>query len=203
MIENLSAFIIHLIQTTGYAGIFVLMLLESALVPVPSEITMPFAGFLVQRGELNFVLVVLTGAFANLVGSIAAYYLGFYLEETVVLKFIERYGKFFLLSKHDYEKSTRWLRKYGDAVAFFSRVLPAIRTFISLPAGLAEMNVWKFSIYSFLGSVIWSGLLTYIGVYFGSNWHALEPSFKQFQLGIGIIFLLLLAWFLKRKLKTS
>ena len=177
------------------------MLLESALIPIPSEITMPFAGFLVQRGELNFILVVLTGAFANLVGSLAAYYLGFYLEENVILKLIDKYGKFILISKHDYEKSTNWLRRYGDAVAFFSRLLPAIRTFISLPAGLAEMNVWKFSIYSFLGSIIWSGFLTYIGVYFGSNWQSLEPFFKQFQLVIGLIIFLLLAWYLNRKLK--
>ncbi len=201
MIEQLSSFIIHLIQSTGYLGIFVLMTLESALIPIPSEITMPFAGFLVGKGELNFGLVVLVGALANLAGSLLAYGLGFYLEENVILKFISRYGKFLLLSTHDYEKSTNWLRKYGDAVTFFSRLLPAVRTFISLPAGLAEMNIVKFSIYTFLGSLLWSGFLTYIGVYLGSKWQGLAPLFHEFQLVIGVLLVLLVAFYLNHKLK--
>lgn len=201
LIEFVTGTIIHLIESSGYVGIFILMTLESALIPLPSEITMPFAGFLVQQGKLNFWFVVVTGAFGNLVGSLLAYGLGFYLEEHVVVKWIKKYGKFLLITEHEYERSLHWLRKYGDAVAFFSRVLPAVRTFISLPAGLSEMNIWKFSLYTFLGSLIWSTLLTYIGVRFGSEWDTLEPYFRKFQMLLGAIFVIFILWYINHKLK--
>ena len=201
MIEFFSHYIIQLIESTGYFGIFVLMTLESALIPIPSEVTMPFAGFLVQQGKLNFLMVVIVGAFANLVGSLIAFGIGYYLEEHIILKLIDKYGKFILVNKHEYERSVRWLKKYGDAVAFFSRVLPAVRTFISLPAGLSEMNIWKFSFYTFLGSLIWSALLTYFGFYLGGEWQSIEPYFRQFQIVIVVVFVLLIGWYLNHKLK--
>src|SRR3989304_9760617 len=201
MLEILTGFIIQFIQSTGYFGVFLLMTLESALIPIPSEITMPFAGFLVQQGKLNFWLVVFAGAFGNLIGSLIAYALGYYLEEHVVLRLIKKYGKFFLISEHEYERSLEWLRKYGDQVAFFSRVLPAVRTFISLPAGLSEMNIWKFSFYTFLGSLIWSILLTYIGVRFGERWNQLEPIYRKFEILIAITLLAGVLWYINHKLK--
>src|SRR3989344_5322973 len=201
MLEQISSSIIHLIQSAGYLGIFILMTLESALIPIPSEITMPFAGFLVSQGKLNFWLVVLVGAFGNLIGSLIAYGIGFYLEEHVIVKWVKKYGKFLLITEHEYERSLRWLRKYGEGVAFFSRVLPAVRTFISLPAGLSEMNIWKFSFYTFIGSLIWSTLLTYVGVRFGSQWHILEPYFRQFQMVLGGVFLIFILWYINHKLK--
>src|SRR3990172_9410769 len=132
IVEIITTYIIQFIDTTGYVGIFALMTLESALIPLPSEITMPFAGFLVQQGKLNFWLVVFAGAFGNLVGSLLAYGLGFYLEEHIIIKLVKKYGKFLLVTEHDYLKGVHLLKKYGDFVAFFSRLLPAIRTFISL-----------------------------------------------------------------------
>lgn len=177
------------------------MTLESALIPLPSEITMPFAGFLVSQGKLNFWMVVLAGAFGNLVGSWIAFGIGFYLEEHVILKWIKKWGKFLLITEHEYERSLGWLRKYGDAVAFFSRILPAVRTFISLPAGLSEMNFWKFSFFTFLGSLIWSIALTYVGVRLGAEWDKLEPYFRQFQMGLGLIFVIGLVWYINHKLK--
>ena len=177
------------------------MTLESALIPLPSEITMPFSGFLVQQGKLNFWLVVLSGALGNLVGSWIAYGIGYYLEEHVILKWIRKWGKLLLITEHEYERSLRWLRKYGDAVAFFSRILPAIRTFISLPAGLSEMNIWKFSFYTFIGSLLWSIALTYVGVRFGSEWDKLEPYFRQFQIALGAVFVIALLWYINHKLK--
>lgn len=201
IIEVLSGYIIHFIEATNYFGIFLFMALESALIPIPSEITMPFAGFLVSRGELNFVLVVLVGAFANLVGSLIAYYIGYFLEETVIVGWIKKYGKFLLITVEDYEKSRHWFQKYGSAVVFFSRLLPGIRTFISLPAGLAEMNIWKFSFYTFLGSLIWSAALTYIGVYTGSNWKSLEPIYRKFEFAIAFVIILGVLWYINHKLK--
>ena len=201
MLEQISLLIIHLIQSTGYLGIFILMTLESALIPIPSEITMPFAGFLVSQGKLNFWLVVLAGAFGNLIGSLIAYGIGFYLEEHAIVKLVKKYGKFLLITEHEYERSLRWLRKYGESVAFFSRVLPAVRTFVSLPSGLSEMNIWKFSFYTFIGSLLWSIALTYVGVRFGDKWDKLEPYFRQFQIALGGVFVIGLLWYINHKLK--
>lgn len=201
MLEILSSFITGFIQSTGYVGIFFLMTLESALIPFPSEITMPFAGFLASMGKLSLVWVILAGAVGNLVGSLIAYGLGYFLEETVILTLIKKYGKFILITEHEYTRSLSWFNKYGSGIAFFSRLLPAVRTFISLPAGLAEMNLWKFSIYTFLGSLIWSTFLTCIGFYLGENWHGLEEYFRKFEYGIAAVLVIVIAWYINHKLK--
>jgi membrane protein DedA with SNARE-associated domain len=201
MLEQLSHAVIQFVQSGGYASVFFLMLLESALIPIPSEVTMPFAGFLVQQGHLNFWLVVFLGALGNLVGSLIAYALGYYLEESVILSLIKKYGKFILVTEHEYLRAAKWFQKYGNPIAFFSRLLPVVRTFISLPAGLAEMNIWTFSIYTFLGSFLWSMLLTYIGVYFGTKWNALHPYFQKFQIVIVAVIILGVLWYINHKLK--
>lgn len=201
MLEVLSNIIISFIQQSGYFGVFVLMTVESALIPFPSEVTMPFAGFLAQQGILSFWPVVVAGTIGNLVGSLIAYGLGYFLEETVILTLIHRYGKLLLISEHEYTRARHWFNKYGSSIAFFSRLLPAVRTFISLPAGLAEMNLWKFSIYTTLGSFLWSLFLTSVGFYFGENWHVLEPYYRQFEIVIGVMFVALVLWYLNHKLK--
>jgi membrane protein DedA with SNARE-associated domain len=131
IIELLSSVIINLIQSTQYFGIGILMTLESALIPIPSEITMPFSGFLASQGKLNIYLIIFVGAIANLIGSLIAYYVGYFLEETVILGWIRRYGKILLITTEDYEKSRHWFQKYGNAVVFFGRLVPVVRTFIS------------------------------------------------------------------------
>ncbi len=177
------------------------MTIESALVPLPSEITMPFSGFLASKGELSFPLIVLAGAFGNLTGSLILYYLGFFLEEKLILSIIDKYGKIFLLTRHDYQQSLSWFRKYGEKIAFFSRLLPGIRTFISLPAGFSEMNVVKFSIYSFFGSLIWSSFLTFIGFYLGRNWNSLEGYYRKFEIGIAVLLILGVLFYINHKLR--
>lgn len=201
MLEQLSGFIIDIIESTGYIGIFILMTLESALIPIPSEVTMPFAGYLAQNGSLSFFLVVLIGTLGNLVGSLIAYAVGYYLEETVIVRLIEKYGKFILLSKHEYFRAVGWYKRYGNSITFFSRLLPAVRTFISLPAGLAEMNIWKFSLYTFLGSFIWSAILTYVGYYLGKKWNIIGPVFEQFHVVIIIVFIGGALYYINHKLK--
>lgn len=203
MLANISTTIIHFIQSLGYMGVFVLMTLESALIPIPSEVTMPFAGFMVSQGTLVFWLVVLVGALGNLVGSLIGYYIGYFLEESVLLRLIRRFGKFVLISEEDYTKSASWFNKYGNRVVFFSRLLPAVRTFISLPAGMFKMNIWKFSLYTFLGSLIWSGLLTYIGFYLGSKWETLGPIFSKLHYVIIALVLILIGYFIYRKVGKS
>ncbi len=201
MVEQLSGFIIHLIQTTGHLGVFILMTLESALIPIPSEVTMPFAGFLASKGELSFITIVFIGALGNVIGSVIGYYIGFFLEENVLLHLIKKYGKFILITESDYQKSFMWFKKYGSSVVFFSRMLPAVRTFISLPAGVFKMNIVKFVIYTFVGSLIWSAILAGVGFYFGSNWKVLEPIFRKFDVVILAVFVLAVAFYLNHKLK--
>ncbi len=201
MLEHLSSLIIQLIQTTGYIGVFVLMTLESALIPIPSEVTMPFAGFLVNKGVLSFPMVVFAGAFGNLAGSLIAYYIGFYFKQSFIIRMINKYGKLLLITEEDYRTAVSWFHKYGMSVVFFSRLLPAVRTFISLPAGHAKMNVVKFSIYTFIGSLLWSGVLAYIGVYLGSKWHSLESYFRKFDLLIVVVFVVLVALYINHKLR--
>lgn len=199
IIGILTGLIISVIETTGYAGIFLLMTAESALIPIPSEITMPFSGFLVSRGDFNLFLVIAVGAAANLFGSLLAFWLGFSGGETTVRTAIRRWGKYVLVDEHELDRSEKWFRKYGQRIVFFSRILPIVRTFISLPAGIAKMNVWKFAFYTTLGSLLWSGLLTYIGLTLGKNWHNLEVYYRKFETLIIIVGAVLFVWYVWRK----
>ena len=180
-----------IISSYGEFSVFILMTLESALIPIPSEVTMPFAGFLVGRGSFNFWVIVTIGSFGNLAGSLMAYYLGYYKGDTWVRIVIKKWGKWLLIKEKEYDRAKSWFVKYGQIVSFTSRLLPVVRTFISLPAGIAKMNVFLFSTLTFAGSFIWSAFLTYLGLKLGQNWMSIEPYFRQFQiLIIGIFFLL-------------
>lgn len=201
MVELLAHYIISLIEATNYVGIFILMFLESALIPIPSEITMPFSGFLAASGKLNFWGIVITGTLANLAGSLLAYYIGYLLEETILIGLIKKYGKFLLITVDDYNKAYKWFTKYGDKIIFISRILPAVRTVISLPAGVFKMNMKKFIIYTTVGCFIWSVFLTYIGFVLGENWNSLEKYFREFQILIAVMFVLMVVFYINHKLK--
>ncbi len=166
IINNLANFVIQTISNTGYIGIFFLMVAESSLIPIPSEIIMPFSGYLASTGKLNPILIILAGSIGNLIGSLVAYFIGVKLGR----EFIVKYGKYVLLKKSHLEWTESYFKKYGDRSTFVSRLLPAIRTYISLPAGVAKMNLKKFSIYTFAGSIIWSTMLTYAGTTLGDQW---------------------------------
>jgi len=201
MVELLAHYIISLIESTSYFGIFILMFLESALIPIPSEVTMPFGGFLAAQGKLNFWLIVITGTVANLAGSLLAYYIGYIIEETILIGIIKKHGKFILVSVEDYNHARKWFEKYGDKIVFLSRILPAVRTVISLPAGAFKMNLKKFIIYTTLGCFIWSLFLTYIGVTLGENWNSLEKYFREFQILIAVLFIAMVVFYINHKLK--
>ncbi|MDD3646891.1 MAG: DedA family protein [Candidatus Dojkabacteria bacterium] len=184
ILETVGHWVISLISATGYFGVFIAMAIESCLIPLPSEVTMPFAGALAASGELNLILVSLAGAFGNLVGSWGAYYIGVKFPESAIIKFLEKWGKFLLISPHEYEKAKSWLSKYGSLVSFFSRLLPGIRTVISLPCGVARINFTKFSILTFLGSLLWSFILAFIGFKLGENWESIKQYFHKLDLFI-------------------
>lgn len=189
MFEQIGHLITNLIANTGYPAIFFLMTIESALIPVPSEITMPFGGFLVGLGKLNFWWVVAVGGLGNLVGSLMAYCLGYWGQDAVVRRLVRNYGKYLLITQSEVDRAESWFRQHGGKITFFSRLLPVVRTFISLPAGVAKMNVVRFSLYTLAGSLLWSAFLTWLGVILGKNWQILEVYFRKFDILIvgGII----------------
>jgi membrane protein DedA with SNARE-associated domain len=157
---------VDVVDALGLAGVFVLMVLESACIPVPSEATMLFAGFNVSDGHYSLFAAVAVGSFANLIGSWIAYAIGYYGRVDI----LEKHGKKLHIKRSHLAWADRWFEHHGDATVFFSRMLPIIRTFISLPAGVARMPFWRFSLLTLAGCIPWVFLLTFIGKQAGDNW---------------------------------
>lgn len=180
ILETISVFVLSVIKDTGYLGVFALMFLESMNLPIPSEIIMPFSGFLAAIGVFSFWPVVFTGAFGNLAGSLFSYWLGFLFRKGFI-----KDGRL-----ADVEKAKEWTLKFGDWAAFVSRLLPIVRTFISFPLGvLGGRSVWKFSIFTFSGAFIWSLFLAWLGFILGENWGDLEAYFRKFDYIVLIVIL--------------
>jgi membrane protein DedA with SNARE-associated domain len=179
------------------------MAIESCCIPLPSEIIMPFSGYLVFTGRFSLFGVGLAGALGCLFGSWVAYGFGYWGSERVVRRFIRRWGKYVFISEHELDIAERLFKKHGSAITFFSRLLPAIRTYISLPAGFAKMNFIKFSIYTFVGSFIWSYALGLVGQKMGENWNTLGPWFHKVDFLIVGIFVIGIVWYIRRHLKTT
>ncbi len=201
MIEHIAQWIINLISTLGYPGIIITMAIESALVPLPSEIIMPFSGYLVSTGKFDLWLVALSGAFGNVLGSVLAYWLGFWGHEKIVRRFIRRWGKWILVSEEELDSAEKLLHKYKDWVVLGSRVLPGIRTIISLPCGIAKLPLPRFIVLTFVGSFIWSLFLAWIGLILGQNWDTLGPYFHKADTVIILLILGSVAWYVWHKLK--
>jgi membrane protein DedA with SNARE-associated domain len=183
---------VDVVNALGLAGVFVLMLLESACIPVPSEATMLLAGFNVSQGEYSLFEAVLIGSLANLVGSWIAYAVGYYGRVDV----LEKHGKKLHIKKSHLEWADRWFEKHGDATVFFSRMLPIIRTFISLPAGVARMPFWRFSVLTLAGCIPWVLMLTFIGQQAGKNWTSWKDNLHYVDYAvaalivIGVVYLI-------------
>lgn len=190
IISALANFVIQIISNTGYLGIFGLMILESALIPIPSEIIMPFSGYLVSTGKFNFIGVIIAGGSGNLVGSLIAYFIGIKLGRAFILK----YGKYLLLKKSHLDWAESFFEKHGNKTTFVTRLLPGIRTYISLPAGIAKMDLKKFSAYTFVGSIIWSALLTYVGIALGEEWTKIKhySDYIDAAVIIGVIIVIII-----------
>lgn len=187
------------IETLGYAGVVALMAIESACIPLPSEIIMPFSGYLVFTGSFNLHFASISGALGCAVGSAAAYYVG----AKGGRPFVQKYGRYVLVRHRDLDRADRWFNKYGEAAVFISRLLPVIRTFISFPAGVSRMNFPRFLVYSFVGSVPWCYFLTYLGKVLGQNWQSIKTYFHGADVIIGIFLLAGFAVFLYHHLKSD
>ena len=178
IVETITDFAIYLIESLGYWGVFIGMTLESACIPIPSEVIMTLAGFVVYEGKMSLIGITIVGVIGNLTGSLIAYFVGLKGGRP----FLEKYGKYVLISHNRLEMAHNWFERYGNEAVLISRVLPIIRTFISLPAGIAEMDLKKFIIYTLLGSLPWCFALGYIGVMLGPNWNIIEKYFRYMDI---------------------
>jgi len=199
IINFLAGIITATINQGGYLGVFGLMALESCNIPIPSEVILPYAGFLANQGQLNWHLAALVGALACLFGSIISYWLGLKLGRP----FLWRYGKWLLISKHDIERADKFMVKYGSLSFFLSRLLPVIRTFFSFIAGVSKGDFGKFCLYTFLGSWLWSYALVWFGVKLGENWSQIGPAWEKYQeIIIGLI-VLAVVWHVGRVIRDN
>ncbi|MTI79634.1 MAG: DedA family protein [Firmicutes bacterium] len=197
LIENSFSWVTEFIAALGYWGIAAGMAIESANIPLPSELILPFGGYLVSTGQLTFWGAVMAGTVGGTVGSIASYFLGLWGGRPLLLK----YGRYIGISRSKMDLADRWFNRYGDATVFFTRLMPIIRTFISLPAGITGMNFKKFVIYTFLGSLPWSILLTYTGVKLGENWQQIKPWFHKLDAVVAVGLVIIVIYYLINRRK--
>ncbi len=187
----------NIISAAGAWGIMAIMTLESCNIPIPSEVTLPFTGYLVSMGKINYHAAALASATGCLIGSFFSYYIGYFGGR----KFIENYGKYFFVSKEELENADKWVDKYGDWAFFICRMLPIIRTFISLPAGILKARKRTFFVLSFIGSLIWSYALIKVGIELGEHMDKIMPIWHKFDEAIIAICLVLLVVYIRKKIK--
>lgn len=182
ILAYLAEWIIAWISMLGYGGVAGMMAIESACIPLPSEIIMPFSGYLVSTGKFSIHFASIAGAFGCAVGSAIAYYAGMKGGRP----FLERYGKYVLIRRRDIDRADVWFERYGERIVFISRLLPVVRTFISFPAGVSRMHFGRFLLYSFVGSLPWCYFLAYLGLVMGKNWNTLRGYFHGADIIIGV-----------------
>lgn len=202
MVERLVDLFTYIISTGSYLGLGFLMVLESMILPVPSEAVMPFAGFLIAQGKMSWLLVILVSTAGSIIGSLLSYYMGLYGGRPLIIK----YGKFLLLNEHHLVRTENFFNKFGDKAIFISRFIPVVRHLISIPAGTGKMRLNKFIIYTTLGAGSWNFILAYAGYYFGANWAVVRKYSEVLDIVLIIcVILIAIYYFLKkfRKTKTS
>ncbi len=176
----MTKFIMNLISSGGYFGIVFLMFVENVFPPIPSEFIMPLAGFMVAQDKLSLVGIIIAGTAGATLGALPLYYLGAKLGEEKLKNFAERHGKWLTLSPKDVERANRWFDRHGGKAVFFCRLVPGIRSFISIPAGINKMNLISFLFYTLIGSAIWTSFLAYAGYFMGSNFREIEEYLDIF-----------------------
>jgi len=199
ILQPIAAFILSLISNWGYAGVIVCMTIESACIPLPSEIIMPFSGYLVTTGRFNIWAVALAGAVGNVFGS----WIGYWLGTVGGRPLAERLERWHIIRVEEYDRADRWLKRHGLQVAFWTRLLPIVRTFISFPAGAARVPFGRFTSYTFAGSYIWALGLAWVGVFFGENWERIRSFWHGFDLAVVVGLAGLFLFWLRSHLKTT
>ncbi|MHB0997789.1 MAG: DedA family protein [Armatimonadota bacterium] len=199
LLKHIAQWVVDWISSLGYGGVLGMMAIESACIPLPSEIIMPFSGYLVSIGKFSIHYAAMAGAIGCAVGSAVAYYAGMKGGRP----FLERYGKYVLIRKHDMDLADKWFDKHGERIVFISRLLPVVRTFISFPAGVSRMHFGRFMVYSFVGSIPWCYFLAYLGMVLGDNWNSMKSYFHGIDIAIGVFLLAGFAVWLRHHLKPE
>lgn len=187
------------VEQGGYLAVIIMMAIESANIPLPSEAIMPTAGILVQQGKMDIHLAALAGAVGCVIGSIPSYFLGMWGGRP----FLEKYGRYFLLKSRDLELADKWVNKYGDVVFFICRMLPVVRTFISFPAGVLKAHFVMFTVFTFIGSLVWCYFLTWVGIKFGENMEMFRDYWHKFDIAIVLFCVLGFGYYLYHHLKPE
>lgn len=189
--------LVHVISTLGYPGIALLTFLDSSFIPIPSEIVLPFSGFVASQGGLNLAIIVIVASISAYLGALAFYSIG-RLGKKKVDAFLEKYGKYFFLSKEDLDKSYKFFDKYGNLAVFFGRIVPIVRLLISFPAGVTGMSPVLFSTYTFVGSFLWTCVLVTAGYLLGERWELVAVYIEKYQTIILVLFGILLILFIAK-----
>jgi membrane protein DedA with SNARE-associated domain len=186
ILSVITNFIIHIISMLGYPGVGLLMAIQTIAIPMPSEVIIPFAGSLAAVGRFTLFGIALTGGIGSSIGASVAYFIGYKGGRPLV----EKYGRYILISRRDLELADNFFARHGTKAAFFGMLLPVVRSFISFPAGISRVRFWKFAVYVFSGSFIWSLVLGYFGMKLGENWLALRDKLKGFDVAIVVLIVL-------------
>ncbi|OTG92037.1 DedA family protein [Acinetobacter sp. ANC 3813] len=196
---NLTEWIISVMEQLGYLGIALLMFLDNVFPPIPSEIIMPSAGYTASQGQLLLIGVIIAGCIGSLAAAAVLYWVGRQFSHAAIFRFVDRYGKYLFIKSADVEKSLAWFEHYGHRIVFVGRMVPAVRSLISIPAGMSRMPFWKFMFYSSLGTIIWTTFLAYVGFYFGENQAMMHQIFSQVGYVIMAIVVVIILWILYRR----
>lgn len=199
--DQLAEWILQVMSDLGYVGIILLMFLENVFPPIPSELIMPAAGFAAARGELSLTGVIVAGSVGSVLGAMVLYAVGRMMNEQRLIALTDRYGKWLLVSSDDIRKADDWFDRHGKKIVFFGRLIPAIRSLLSIPAGMSEMPFGQFLLYTSLGTTLWSGLLAVAGYQLGNNYDAIEVWIAPISKVVLAVCLLLLFRFVVKRLK--
>lgn len=199
----MTDWIISIMTQLGYLGIALLMFLDNIFPPIPSEIIMPSAGFTASQGQLNIYGVIIAGCIGSLVAAAVLYWIGRKIPHNALYALVEKYGKYLFIKTQDIDVALKWFEKYGHRIVFFGRMVPAVRSLISIPAGMSRMPFWKFMMYSALGTIIWTSFLAYVGYYFGNNKALMQQILSQVGYAIMAILVLVFMIYLYTKKKRK
>lgn len=200
---NLTHWIISIMEQLGYLGIALLMFLDNVFPPIPSEIIMPSAGLTAAQGQLSLTGVIIAGSIGSLIAAAVLYGIGRMISHDRLFQWVDRYGKYLFIKRADVQKALQWFEKYGHRIVFFGRMIPAVRSLISIPAGMSHMPFWKFMLYSGAGTIIWTTFLASVGFYFGENQTLMHQIFSQVGYVIISIVAVLFIWALYRRHKRK
>lgn len=196
---NLTEWVISIMEQLGYWGIALLMFLDNIFPPIPSEIIMPSAGYSASQGQLVLLGVIIAGCVGSLLAAAVLYWIGYKFSHERIFSFVDKYGKYLFIKSEDVTKSLTWFEQYGHRIVFFGRMIPAVRSLISIPAGMSHMPFWKFMLFSGLGTIIWTTFLACVGFYLGENQDLMHKVLSQVGYIIIAIVILIIGWILYRR----